>query len=76
MNTSFDNLRNFFDRVKSITLWQRIFNWSSLKLLSYDAYEEFKKLSESIDLMNRKLTEDESGNRKGIYGTLVRKPQI
>jgi len=55
MNISFDNLKKFFDQIKEINLWKRIFNWHSIKSLSYDAYEEFKQISQKIEELNQQL---------------------
>jgi hypothetical protein len=56
MNNSYENLRNFFERIKSLSFWQRVFYWSTLKALSYDAYEEFKNLSDSVSTLNQQVT--------------------
>ena len=60
MNANYDNLRSFFERIKSITLWQRIFSWNSLKSLSYDAYEEFKSISDTLNQLNQRIAESDS----------------
>jgi hypothetical protein len=49
MDNSFDKLNLFFDRIKSITFWQRIFGWAIVRSLSYEAYEEFKRLVNSLN---------------------------
>lgn len=49
METKTEKLELFFERIKSLTFWQRIFRWHTVRELSYDAYEEFKKLRESLD---------------------------
>ncbi len=59
MTRNFDNLKTFFERIKSLSFWQRVFFWSSLKSLSYEAYEEFKSLTENIDALNQQITEKE-----------------
>ena len=51
MNST-DNLKLFFERVKSIGIWQRLFGWGSIKSISYDAYEEFRAVSGQIDNLN------------------------
>jgi hypothetical protein len=56
MNISNENLRNFFERIKSLNFWQRVFYWSTLKTLSYEAYEEFKNLSDTINTLNQQIT--------------------
>ena len=55
MNMSFDNLKNFFEKIKELNFWQRIFCWKTIKILSYDAYDEFKKISQKIDDLNKNL---------------------
>lgn len=60
MNNSYENLRNFFERIKSLGFWQRVFYWSTLKALSYDAYEEFKSLSDSVNTLNQQVISRET----------------
>jgi len=55
MDILFDNLKNFFEKIKEINFWQRIFSWKTIKILSYDAYDEFKKISRKIDDLNQNL---------------------
>jgi hypothetical protein len=49
MNERFEKLNQFFDQIKKISFWRRIFVWRPVRSLSYDAYEEFKKLVNSLD---------------------------
>ncbi len=60
MNTAFENLKNFFDRIKHIGFWQRIFYWRSIKTLSYDAYNEFKELNTTIEQSKLELEQSKS----------------
>ncbi|MCX6174117.1 MAG: hypothetical protein NTZ27_05120 [Ignavibacteriales bacterium] len=39
----------FFDRIKNISLWQRLFSWRQIRNLSYDAYEEFGSFTKSFN---------------------------
>lgn len=39
-----DKLIQFFEQLKTLTFWQRLFKWSQFKSRSYEAYEEFKLL--------------------------------
>jgi hypothetical protein len=57
MILNFDNLRLFFEKIKSLTFWQRVFYWNTLKALSYEAYEEFKGISEIINDLNKQAEE-------------------
>jgi hypothetical protein len=49
VETKFEKLGLFFDRIKTIGFWQRIFGWRQMINLSYDAYEEFKALLSSLE---------------------------
>jgi len=49
MDTKSEKLSLFFEKIKSLSFWQRIFGWRSVRELSYDAYEEFKRISDSLD---------------------------
>jgi septal ring factor EnvC (AmiA/AmiB activator) len=42
------NIRRFFDAFKSLSFWQRLFSWASIRSLSYSAYEELIQLNESL----------------------------
>ncbi len=44
MATNTERLSQFFEQVKTLTFWQRLFRWSQFRSLSYEAYEEFKTL--------------------------------
>lgn len=57
MILNYDNLKLFFERIKSLSFWQRVFYWSTLKTLSYEAYEEFKSLSDTIGALNQQVAE-------------------
>ena len=57
MDKNFEKLRHFFDEIKSIGFWQRIFGWRQIRNLSYDAYEEFKKLIDSLEGIGREGNE-------------------
>jgi septal ring factor EnvC (AmiA/AmiB activator) len=52
---SFDKLKLFFERIKSAGFWQRLFGWRSIKTLSYDAYEEFRRIYGQIDDLNKQI---------------------
>jgi chromosome segregation ATPase len=68
MNLNYDNLKSFFDRIKSLSFWQRVFYWSAMKSLSYDAYEEFKAISDNIDTLSRQITDRDAriGDQENI----------
>ena len=64
MEARTEKLTLFFDRIKTITFWKRIFGWNSLKSLSYEAYEEFKSMMGSADRVSREL--DQTKNALGL----------
>ena len=64
METRFERLNLFFERVKTIGFLQRLFRWGVLRSLSYDAYEEFKALTNSFERISKEL--DQSRSAAGI----------
>jgi hypothetical protein len=54
-----DNLKAFFEKIKSLTFWKRIFSWNTIKVLSYEAYDEFRKLSDTIGELEIHIKEKE-----------------
>lgn len=64
-----EKLNLFFDRIKDLSFWQRLFQWRRVRTLSFDAYEEFRALSremeatrENMDRIKNRLTEVSSRN--------------
>lgn len=57
METKYDRLQLFFDNIKTISFWQRLLGWKTLRKLSYEAYEEFKSLLFSLDRITQDSTE-------------------
>lgn len=58
---SVSNLNTFFEKVKSVGLFERIFSWKKIKLLSYEAYGEYKSFDNILESKNqeiKKLTSD------------------
>lgn len=56
----FENLKEFFEKIKSLGFWQRIFGWRKIRTLSYDAYDEFTNLTEKLNLLNNELIKRDS----------------
>jgi hypothetical protein len=44
METTVEKLTQFFEQVKTLTFWKRLFGWAQFRSFSYEAYEEFKSL--------------------------------
>lgn len=49
MDAKSEKLNLFFEKIKTIGFWQRIFGWHRIRELSYDAYKEFNELVNSLD---------------------------
>jgi len=59
-----EKLNLFFDRVKDLSFWQRLFHWRNIRSLSFDAYEEFRAITreteagrESLSRLQNRMTE-------------------
>jgi hypothetical protein len=50
-----EKLSLFFSKIKEISFWQRIFSWSKIRTLSYDAFEQFKQIQNEIEEQKLKL---------------------
>jgi len=59
---SFDNLRRFFDKVKSIGIIERIIGWGSIVSLSYDAYNEFKSFESATTGLRASVNSEKHAN--------------
>jgi hypothetical protein len=55
MITRTDKLNQFFEQVKSLTFWQRLFRWSQFRRISYEAYEEFKGLLSDLSRYTQEI---------------------
>ena len=55
----YDNLRTFFEKIKSLGFWRRVFGWKQIRTLSYDAYDEFTSMSENLNVLNREIVNRE-----------------
>ena len=51
----FENLKIFFERIKTISFWRRLFCWRKIRILSYDAYDEFTGMVEKINTLTQEL---------------------
>ena len=53
MDTKFEKLQSFFDKIKTVNFWQRIFGWRQIRDLSFVVFEEFKKLIDSFESVQK-----------------------
>jgi hypothetical protein len=55
-----DNLKIFFDQIKSLGFWRRVFGWRKIRALSYDAYDEFSDMLQTINNLNQEINKRET----------------
>lgn len=55
-----DNLRLFFEKIKFLGFWKRLFGWSKIRALSYDAFEEYNGLITETDNLNLRIAQRDS----------------
>ena len=48
-----DDLDRFFEKIKSVGFFERLFNWNKLKELSYDSHKDFLNLKHELDNINK-----------------------
>lgn len=52
-----EQLSLFFSKIKELDFWGRLFKWSSIRSLSYDAFEEFKSMEYRLNSTKSELEE-------------------
>lgn len=55
-----DNLKLFFEKIKSLGFWRRVFGWKKIRILSYDAYDEFNGILQNINNLNLEISKRET----------------
>jgi len=52
-----EKLTLFFNKIKELTFWQRLFAWSKIKASSYDAFEEYRNLEKTVSSQKTSIDE-------------------
>ena len=52
-----DKLKRFFTSVKEISFFERIFKWSKIRSLSFDAFSEFEALEKTVLAQDNKIND-------------------
>ena len=52
----YERLYQFFELIKNLSFWQRIFRWRPVQTLSYEAFEEYKNLVALATSIEEQLT--------------------
>lgn len=50
-----DKLDQFFELIKNVSFWQRIFHWRPVQAVSYEAFEEYKNLITLVSSIEEQL---------------------
>lgn len=53
----FENTTKLFDKIKSISFFERLFSWKNITALSMDSYTEFRSVDKEINSLNDKCQE-------------------
>ena len=59
----FEHLRRFFERIKNVGFFERLFSWSSLVSAGYDAFGEYQRLQNLVQEKDAEIVELISKNR-------------
>ncbi len=52
----YEKLEHFFELIKNLSFWRRIFHWRPVQTLSYEAFEEYKNLVALASSIEEQLT--------------------
>ncbi len=50
-----ENLKIFFERLKALGFWRRVFGWRKMRTLSYDAYDEYTGLVQRVSFLENEI---------------------
>ncbi len=56
-SNSFENTTKLFEKIKTMSFFERIFHWRTIVSLSMEAYTEFKSIDGEISTLNEKCQE-------------------
>ncbi len=70
----FEHLRRFFERIKNVSFFERLFSWNAIVTSGYDAFSEYQRIQNLVGekdaeiaglvLKNRDLVKDAEYNRE------------
>lgn len=60
----FENLRRFFERIKNVGFFERLFSWKTVVSSGYDAFGEYQNLQNLLLEQSRGITELGAKNRE------------
>jgi hypothetical protein len=73
---SFENLRRFFERIKNVGFFERLFSWKTVVSSGYDAFSEYQRQQDLLQKQNREISELTVQNRELVLNSEHRGQQI
>ena len=73
---SFENLRRFFERIKNVGFFERLFSWKTVVASGYDAFGEYQRLQDLLQQHGREITDLAAKNRELVLNSEHRGQQI
>lgn len=63
MESNIENLRSLLERLKNITIWQRIFGWRTIRMQLMEAYAELQRLLTAQENIKDKLQHEQTESK-------------
>jgi hypothetical protein len=73
---TFENLRRFFERIKNVGFFERIFSWKTIVSSGYDAFGEFQRLQNFLQEKDQQIGELTAKNRELSNGIEYHSQQL
>jgi len=61
---TFENLRRFFERIKNVGFFERLFSWRTVVSLGYDAFGEYQRMQDLMLEQGSTITQITAENRE------------
>lgn len=72
----FEHLRRFFERIKNVGFFERIFSWQGIVSQGYDAFGEYQKLQSLVGEKDQEISLLKSSNHDLSQGLEYQKQQV
>ena len=54
MDTNYDNLKNFIEKIKTLSFFDRVFRWKVIRDLLLNTYSDLQKLTSNMFFLQEK----------------------
>lgn len=58
-----ENLHRFFERIKNVSFFERIFSWKTIVSMGYDAFAEYQQVQQTLKTKDLEITDLSAKNR-------------